>query len=98
MQLFISSSMYDKGIYIGNEQEKIEKVYIPLNKLNCHMGIWGGAGGGKTTSVKQVILELHKEKIPFLVIEAAKKEYVELIEQIEELRVYTPGTNGLLLT
>jgi len=46
--------------------------YLDFNK---HTFVGGITGSGKTTTVKKILIEAHK---PFLVIEAAKKEYRNL--------------------
>lgn len=53
--------------------------------LNKHLFVCGITGSGKTTTVKKILAEAKK---PFLVIEAAKKEYRNIAL---ETMVYTPG-------
>ena len=67
---------------------------IPLSSLQAHTFITGRTTTGKTTTVKKVLVELHTQGIPFLVIEAAKKEYAGLLAHVPELKVYTSGTDG----
>lgn len=71
-----------------------QPAQIPLSSLQAHAFITGRTTTGKTTTVKKVLAELHKQGIPFLVIEAAKKEYASLLEYIPELKVYTSGMDG----
>lgn len=70
---------------------------IPLSSLQAHAFITGRTTTGKTTTVKKVLVELHKQGIPFLVIEAAKKEYARLLEHVPEIKVYTSGVDGIPL-
>ena len=71
---------------------------IPLSALNAHMFVAGASSSGKTTTVKVLLKQLQNLGIPFLILEAAKKEYAELIDLVPGLRVYTPGHDGLPLT
>lgn len=64
-----------------NVVTKLENRYsIELDDLTRHALIIGITGGGKTNTSKSLLRELWiKNKIPFLVIESAKREYWELI-------------------
>jgi len=84
------------GLLIGKNEDQ-ENVYLPINLMTCHTGVFGASGGGKTTTVKRVLVDVSEENIPFLVIEAAKKEYHRLNAFIKDLNVYTAGSNGRLL-
>lgn len=97
IEVFESPRDIKQGILFGKNKGG-EEVFIPVNLMCCHTAILGSAGGGKTTSVKNLLLSLHKKKIPFLVIEAAKKEYFDLSADVPELQIYTPGTNGMKLS
>ena len=64
--------------------------------LTRHALIVGITGGGKTNTAKSILNSLWndpQEKIPFLVIESAKREYWELrnIQGFEDLIVFTLG-------
>lgn len=67
---------------------------IPLSSMQAHTFITGRTTTGKTTTVKKLLVELNKQGIPFLVIEAAKKEYASLLGHVPELKVYTSGVDG----
>jgi hypothetical protein len=75
-------------------------VTVPLKHLTRHTLITGFTGAGKTNTVLYLLSQLWAarrrsglEPIPFLVIEAAKKEYRGLLAQpgFESLRVFTLG-------
>lgn len=91
-------TMTDGEVNIGNSMVSNREVRIPLKKLTSHMCVFGSTGAGKTTTMKKVLMELHRNHIPFVVVEAAKKEYVDLICEVDNLSVYSTGINGLLLS
>lgn len=85
-------------ISVGNIIESSYQATIPLDGLLCHTSIFGACNSGKTTTVKKILSEAYqKHGIPFVVIEAAKKEYASLLSLIPELKVYTPGLDGFAL-
>ena len=80
-------------------QMKIDNVYaIEKNDYTRHCLIIGITGGGKTNTSKSLLRTLWcqppEKRIPFLVIESAKREYWELrnLDQFEDLMVYTLGS------
>lgn len=54
------------------------KVRINLDDLTRHTLITGSTGAGKSTTCKRLLIEAHKQEIPFLVIEPVKDEYSDL--------------------
>ena len=48
---------------------------IHIDVLRKHFSLFGLPGVGKATSVINILLPLNKKKIPFMVIESARKEY-----------------------
>lgn len=62
-----------------------------------HTLITGGSGGGKTTTTFNIIEKAHEDKIPFCVIESAKKTYWHLCDTVKDLKVYSAGMDGLPL-
>lgn len=85
------------GVGLGSIKKSHETAIIPYTALHSHAFVTGATETGKTTTVKKILLELYKSKIPFTVIEAAKKEYISLINHVPELKVYTPGNDGEML-
>lgn len=70
------------------------KAVVRLKDLSRHALITGFTGSGKTNTVLFMLDQLWKEqKIPFLVIEAAKKEYRALsrVSGFEDLLIFTMG-------
>ena len=90
----LSQHSVRSGINLGVISGTGQTAQIPLDSMLAHTFITGRTNTGKTTTVKKTLVELHKEGIPFLVIEAAKKEYASLLSHVPELKVYTPGTDG----
>src|SRR6202035_5401851 len=64
---------------------------IPLDVLTKHCFITGMTGSGKTTSCFNLLLQLYRLGVPFLVIEPVKSEYRSLLTQIPSLQDFTPG-------
>lgn len=82
-------------IYLGKihnlGQDKHTEVSLDLNSLAMHTFITGSTGSGKSNAVYNVLTEVRKKKIPFLVIEPAKGEYKNVFTDI---KCY--GTNSLV--
>lgn len=73
----------------GRELENLP-FYIPSSSLNKHIFVAGVTGSGKTTTCHKLLTEA---KLPFLVIEPAKTEYRRLINDDENLVVFTLGNS-----
>jgi len=85
-------SVLDQGVDLGIPYR------ISLNDLNKHGLIVGTTGSGKTNTLFYLILELWKNKIPFLVIEPVKTEYRKLLMNSDigkDLQVFTLGDNNI---
>ena len=74
------------------------KYLFEKNDLTRHALVIGITGGGKTNTSKSLLSTLwnSKPRIPFMVIESAKREYWELsnIEGFEDLIVFTLGAEA----
>src|SRR5207247_10250324 len=64
---------------------------IPLDALTKHVFIAGMTGSGKTTSCFNLLLQLYRLGVPFVVIEPVKRDYRTLISVIPRLQVFTLG-------
>ncbi|MHA2208261.1 MAG: hypothetical protein ACXABV_03750 [Candidatus Thorarchaeota archaeon] len=65
---------------------------IPLDDLASHVGIYGDIGKGKTWTALTILMALHGAGVNFIVLLASKnEEYLPLIREIPNLRVFTPG-------
>lgn len=79
---------------------------LSLGALTKHMFVAGVPGSGKTTAVFNILVQLARHGIPFLVIEPAKTEYriLKTLRQhkdpavkalADQLRVYSPGNDDV---
>lgn len=70
-----------------------EKFYIDLNDLTRHCLIMGSTGSGKTNTILKILMFLKESNynIPFLIIEPVKKEYRQILNDFDNLRIYTTG-------
>lgn len=60
--------------HMGVEQDNVN-VGLNLKSLAMHTFITGSTGSGKSNTVYQLLRELNKQKVKFLVVEPAKGEY-----------------------
>lgn len=65
---------------------------IHKEMLSRHVFIAGVTGSGKTTTCRRLLTE---SLLPFLVIEPAKTEYRSLINEFEDMEIYTLGNENL---
>ena len=89
----INEKLINKSILIGNTTNQ-NQISLSLNDFSKHLFVTGVPGAGKTVFLENILFQLYKEKINFLVIEPAKKEYRSLKQIIPELVVFTPGNNN----
>ncbi len=88
------------SVCVAGRKDNISQnnVYaIEKNDFTRHALIIGITGGGKTNTSKSILRTLwNKEKVPFLVIESAKREYWELrnIKGFEDILVFTLGAEA----
>lgn len=85
----------------GSGDEVNNKYFMEKNDFTRHALIIGITGGGKTNTSKSILntlwnAEKPKERVPFLVIESAKREYWELrnLKGFEDLLVFTLGSES----
>lgn len=94
----IPENLYKGDIYIGKvvfEGSYVSDAYLSLDDLAHHMIILGQTGSGKSTFVKNILLQLVKKKpqINWLIIDF-KGEYSDVFKKISkriEIKIYTPG-------
>lgn len=84
-----------------NSGSDFNKYFVEKNDLTRHALIIGITGGGKTNTSKSLLSTLWNspepsERVPFMVIESAKREYWELrnLKGFEDLLVFTLGAEA----
>lgn len=83
-------------IPIGNDN-KGNCLKYPIELLNKHAFICGVPGSGKTYTMLHLVTELHKNKIPFLIMEPAKKEYRAIYnygDEMMDIKLFSPHINS----
>lgn len=66
-----------------------KKVELINKSLNMHTFITGSTGSGKSNTVYQMLVELHQDRIPFLVVEPAKGEYKDVFGNWSDVNVFS---------
>lgn len=82
------------GVVSHFGKETDTQVELDLESLSMHTFITGSTGSGKSNTVYQILSELLKNNVRFLVIEPAKGEYKNVFGGRKDVSVY--GTNPLL--
>ena len=77
MKILLGKNIIDRPVYWNVESEK-----------NPHLIVLGTSGSGKTETLKVIVSELNKNKIPSLIIDF-HKEYEEVAENILDLKKKT---------
>ncbi|HGO5823191.1 TPA: ATPase, T2SS/T4P/T4SS family [Mannheimia haemolytica] len=72
-------------------QDLPQKVELDVEKLSGHIFVTGSTGSGKSNTVYQLLDQLNKNDVKFLVIEPAKGEYKNVFGHRDDVRVF--GTN-----
>lgn len=79
--------------HMGLAEEK-SPVRLNTKTLTGHTFVTGSTGSGKSNTIYHILIQAHKQGIPFLVIEPAKGEYKDALGGMENIRVL--GTNPRL--
>ncbi|TFH03797.1 MAG: ATP-binding protein, partial [Spirochaetales bacterium] len=93
------------GLFADSQPANVE-LRLPIMALTKHMFVAGVPGSGKTTAIFNLLVQLSRLNVPFLVIEPAKTEYRILKtlrehpdegvrQMVSKLRIYTPGNEGI---
>lgn len=80
-----------KVFHMGTEESA--KVLIDKKSLTGHTFVTGSTGAGKSNAVYQLLSELMKKRVPFLVVEPAKGEYKHVFGTNKDIDVNVFGTN-----
>ena len=87
-----TAAIFEKdGIEIGVDENGYT-VLFPTEYLPKHGLFTGTPGSGKTNTMLHMVSELNKKKIPFLVMEPAKKEYRVVLndKSMKDVRLFSP--------
>ena len=68
-----------------------QKVELDVEKLSSHIFVTGSTGSGKSNTVYQLLDQLNKNDVNFMVIEPAKGEYKNVFGHRDDITVF--GTN-----
>lgn len=81
----------ENGVYLGEDSNGYP-VYIRLEDIPKHAFFTGMPGSGKTNTMLHFIMQLKRRKIPFLVLEPAKKEYRNLLghKEMQDIYLFSP--------
>ena len=96
----------DLSQWFEHDKPRGPEIRLPLKVLTKHMFVAGVPGSGKTTAVFNILFQLFRRGVPFLVIEPAKTEYrilktirthpdPDVRQMAEQIRVYTPGNDDI---
>ncbi len=80
------------NIYHMGKEEKAP-VDLVMENLSAHTFITGSTGSGKTNTVCGLLNALGEKKIPFLVVEPAKGEYMDAIGRRPDVTAYSTNPN-----
>ncbi|HCE2224693.1 TPA: ATP-binding protein [Vibrio parahaemolyticus] len=69
-----------------------QTINLDVDNLSSHVFVTGSTGSGKSNTIYELLSELQKHQIPFLVIEPAKGEYKHVFGNQANVRVL--GTNS----
>lgn len=90
-----SENKVDLGNIFHMHHKENNKVELSLNSLTSHTFITGSTGSGKSNTVYQILNDISKKGIPFLVVEPAKGEYKHIFGNESDVSVY--GTNPQIM-
>ncbi|TDW52752.1 DNA helicase HerA-like ATPase [Flavobacterium sp. 270] len=92
----LKNSNLDSAIKIGNlfnyEKEYKVNFNLDIDKLTGHLFVTGSTGSGKSNLTYQILDELLKKKIKFMVIEPAKGEYKDVFGNRNDVNVFSTNS------
>lgn len=95
----IMSDVSPSGIHSDQKRTPSYPYQMKTEDFNKHILVLGMTGFGKSNSTMGMLLQLWEKGIPFLVIEAAKREYYSMINYkygenrtlLQDMLLFTPG-------
>ncbi|NBE99488.1 ATP-binding protein [Nonomuraea sp. K271] len=80
------------GEILDGQDRGVGTFQVPLATLNRHAFITGATGSGKSQTVRHLLEQLSRARIPWLAIEPAKSEYAAMAGRIDDpLTVINPS-------
>jgi hypothetical protein len=94
--LYPSAHPSSDGVFNFGKLDNNLEYEAALDSFRQHAFVTGTTRYGKTTSVKRILSEAQRNGISFIVIEAVKKEYWELLgcENLSSMKVYSAGMDA----
>lgn len=85
----------NRGLLVGYDAKKMP-LHIPLSRLKHNTCLVAPVGTGKGNWLFSLIMQLRKERIPTLVLEASKQEYHYLQRIFPDMQTWRPEGGGFL--
>jgi hypothetical protein len=84
------------GMVLDHNRVPAGPLTLPLESLNRHVFVCGATGAGKSQTVRNLLEQATRARIPWLVIEPAKAEYRLMAARLPDVQVITirPGDLG----
>jgi len=90
-----NKGLADGDITLGNIRylgQPAYKIGVRLPELTRHTGIFGSTGTGKTTIAKNILRELIKINVPFIIFDW-ERNYRDLVKEYHQIKVFTIGSD-----
>ncbi|MFB4272629.1 ATP-binding protein [Nonomuraea sp. GTA35] len=72
------------GEILDGQDRGVGTFRVPLATLNRHAFVTGATGSGKSQTVRHLLEQLSRARIPWLAIEPAKSEYAAMAGRVDE--------------
>ncbi|MEU6718811.1 ATP-binding protein [Nonomuraea sp. NPDC046802] len=72
------------GEILDDQDRGVGSFRVPLATLNRHAFVTGATGSGKSQTVRHLLEQLSRARIPWLAIEPAKSEYAAMAGRVED--------------
>ncbi|MEU4513680.1 ATP-binding protein [Nonomuraea wenchangensis] len=72
------------GEILDGQDRAVGSFRVPLATLNRHAFVTGATGSGKSQTVRHLLEQLSRARIPWLAIEPAKSEYAAMAGRVDE--------------
>ncbi|MEV5895720.1 ATP-binding protein [Nonomuraea fuscirosea] len=72
------------GEILDGQDRGVGTFKVPLSTLNRHAFVTGATGSGKSQTVRHLLEQLSRARIPWLAIEPAKSEYAAMAGRVDD--------------